>query len=81
MSISKELIKEEIIRLKGKSYDELSSKKYPIVFLKEINNNIYEIELELLELTDKYVHIGISINKEKSFSSFLPCTSSVVVKK
>lgn len=79
MNISKILLKEEAAVLNAKEYNELSSREYPYVFERVINKDVYEIEVDLLELTKKYIHLAINVNKAKSIRSIFPYGTSIII--
>jgi hypothetical protein len=78
-ALSDRLKKEEEI-WNNKSYQELVSLTYPVVYEREKRGEPgwYEVEITLLEKNDQYVHIGVAVSSG-GLSSFLPKSTSVIV--
>ena len=72
----------EVERWSGKSCERLTTEladvqAYEVVF----NGKNYFVEVELLENTDKYLHVGLSVDDCTIPASFRPLSTSFICKK
>jgi hypothetical protein len=69
----------EAQRWKAKSYDQLvtelaDEQAYEV----EFEGKAYQVEVQLLEDTDKYLHVGISVDDGSIPASFRPLSESFI---
>ena len=62
----------EIVRTARAELSEVQA--YDVVF----NGGNYQVEVELLENTDRYVHVGVSVDNGSVPASFRPLSSSFI---
>ncbi len=60
-------------------YDHWHREDFPIVYEQCINGETVNVELELLENKDEYLHIGVGVDDGKFFNSLVPVTSSFII--
>lgn len=56
------LLKEESRRFEEKGYEWLFSYQYPFTFTREVDGKNYYFEVDILEKTDKYVHVAVMVS-------------------
>jgi len=67
--------------IERRPYDYWASKDNPIVLEKAYQFESVQIEIQVLELEDTYIHLGISADTGKGLSAYFPPGTSVVIKK
>ncbi len=74
---------EEVGRdLEGKPYNHWAKKEFPINYETILDGQEVHVEIDRLELTDEYVHLGIGICSHSSlFSCYFPACTSVIIQK
>jgi len=76
------VLEAEVKRWSAKSCEELVAKLVEVqAYEVEVDGKKYTIEVQLLENTDKYVHVGIDVDDGSLPASFRPLSSSFVRQK
>lgn len=81
----KKELKGALIREKKKyvnqSFEELSNIYSPITYECGAGDNWYQVEVQLLEKNENYVHVSISIDDGKLLRTMFPISTSFIVYK
>lgn len=80
----KKVLAKEVDKWSKKTYDELLSIAEPIAyeFLHENDSNVtFEVEVDILEKKEEYVHVIVSTSDGTKFRSFKPLSDSFLVYK
>jgi hypothetical protein len=80
MSSLTEQLEKELSNWKTKTYPELLAIEYPHTYERGRAGepDAYEVEVDLLERNDKYVHISVAVS-DGGISSFFPKSDSFLV--
>ena len=57
------------------------TRTFPEVFQQTCNGRVINVELNLLEDTQQYLHIGIAVDDGRWLSTYWPVTTSIIVNK
>src|SRR5258708_6379571 len=72
----------EVKRWSAKSYERLTSElAEEQVYEVEVNGNKYQVEVELLENTEKHLHVAVTVDDGSIPASFHPLSSSFIREK
>lgn len=72
----------EAQRWKAKSCDQLVSELVEVhAYEVEFEGKVYQVEVQVLEDTDKYLHVGISVDDGSIPASFHPLSESFIRQK
>jgi hypothetical protein len=72
----------EVQRWSAMSYDQLISELRTVqVYVVELDSKKYQIEVDLLENTDKYVHVMVAVDDGSLPASITPLTRTFMSKK
>jgi hypothetical protein len=72
----------ELKRWSAKSYDQLATElRKEQAYEVEFNGKNHQVEVTLLENTDRYLHVGVAVDDGSVPASFRPLTSSFVREK
>lgn len=66
--------------LRGRSYEYWRKKEFPEVFQHVRNGEVVNVELNLLEDTAEYLHIGIAVDDGHWLSTTWPVTTSIIIR-
>jgi hypothetical protein len=73
---------DEIRRWEAKSCEQLISElAHVATYEVEFNSNKYQVEVQLLENTDCYVHVGVALDDASFWAAVRPLSSSFIRKK
>ncbi len=76
------VLEAELKRWSMKSCDQLAIElRDEQVYEIELNGEIYQVEVQLLENTDKYLHVGLAVDNGSVPASFRPLSSSFIREK
>lgn len=76
-----EVLKSEKNKYLKKTFLELSAIKEPITYEGKAGEKKYQIEVQLLEKNNDYVHVSISIDDGKMFRAMFPLSDSFILHK
>lgn len=66
--------------LEMKSYEHWGAQEFPIVFQRVVDDEEIQVQIDLLENTDEYLHLLVAISGS-FFSQFFPVSRSFMVYK
>lgn len=83
--MEKEELKKALIAEKNKytskSFEELVKIQKPITYQGGIGDNWYQVEVQILEKTEKYVHLSISVDDGRIPKAILPLCEDFILYK
>jgi hypothetical protein len=72
----------EVERWSAKSYEQLTAELTDVqVYEVMFNSKSHQVEVEILENTDKHLHVGVSVDDGSVPASFRPLSSSFIREK
>jgi hypothetical protein len=77
----KKVLFQEMEKYKNKSYEELIGLVEPIVYSQGSGNNFYQVEVQILEKNDEYVHVSVAVDDGGLLRSISPLSKSFIVHK
>ncbi len=75
------ILDQEKEKFANKTYKELSVLKDPTVYECGVGDGWYQVEVQILEKNDKYVHIAVNVDDGGFPRSFIPLSTSFLVYK
>ena len=83
--MKKEELKKALIiekeKYANKSFEELSKIAKPVTYECGSDENWYQVEVQLLEKNDEYVHVSIAVDDGKLLKAMFPLSTSFIVHK
>lgn len=75
------ILEQEKEKYTGKTYEELITLKDPTVYECGIRDDWYQVEVQILEKNEEYVHIAVNVDDGKFPKAFVPFSTSFLVYK
>ncbi|MCK5306585.1 MAG: hypothetical protein KAJ66_05565 [Candidatus Omnitrophica bacterium] len=68
-------------KYESKTFDQLVKIDKPVTYECGSGKDWYQVEIQVLEKNDKYVHVVVSVDDGRLWRTILPLTSSFIVYK
>jgi hypothetical protein len=74
----KRLAEEIAGEVSSRPYSHWRAQRFPVCFSRTFEGRELQVELDLLEQKEEYIHIGIAVDDGK-LSAFFPASTSVII--
>lgn len=77
----KKVLSQEMERYRNKSYEELMGLAELITYSLGSGNSFYQVEVQVLEKNDEYVHVSVAVDDGGFLRAISPLSQSFIVHK